>query len=171
MNSPLSLLGRGLLVLALSGFAVACGDDDGPSPSDDSGVAGSGGRGGSGGAGSGGAGSGGSPADTGTGLTPQECEEMSVQAPGAECLACVCDVDPDITAACGEGCWGLVSCVGSRCGGDGGNTACILAMCGSFLVGDNAMQATAFGPVIGMCLDACSAPPVGTDAGTDDGGT
>ena len=164
MNGLGSILGRGLLVLALSGFAVACGDDDGGD--DNTGTDAGEDAGGRAGTSGGGAGTSGGGAGTDGGITAAECEEMAVQAAGPDCLACVCAEDPDVTVACDETCWSLVQCVGSECDGDGTNTACIVSACADFLGG--ATAAMAFGPVITQCLDVCE-PPAGPDAGADAG--
>ena len=167
MNGLGSILGRGLLVLALSGFAVACGDDDGGGDNDHDAGNDGGPTAGHAGGGAGHAGGGaGHEADTGTGVTPEQCEEMAVQAAGPDCLACVCAEGPEETVACDEMCWGLVQCVGSECDGDGSDTACIVAACGPFLGG--ATAAMAFGPIITQCLDVC-APTTGVDGGADAG--
>ena len=167
MNDVAKYLGRGLLVLALSGAVFACGDDDdNGDESPDGGEAGTGGdEGGTGGdeGGTGGGGTGGT--DAGPSVTPEECEEDAVQASGPECLECVCEAGPEETVACSADCWSLVSCVGSRCGGDGSDIPCITSMCSAFLGGDAPAEAMAFGPVIRMCTDVCQSPV--TDGGAD----
>ena len=164
MNSTLSLFGRGLLVLALSGFAIACGDDDGDEHGHDGGEAdGGGGTGGGGAEDAGGE-------DAGGGLTAAQCETMAFQQPGPDCLSCVCEENPDVTVACTGGCWGLVQCVATECGGDPDATSCIVSACAEFVAMSGVIaQAQAFGPVITNCTDVCAAPA--GDGGTEtDGG-
>jgi hypothetical protein len=171
MNGLGSILGRGLLVLALSGFAlVGCGDDDGGGGGETDAGEDAGPRAGHGGGGAGhaGGGAGGGAGDGGSTITPEECEEMAVQAAGPECLACVCAEGAEETVACEADCWALVECVGSMCDGDGTDIACITSSCSAFLGGNTPAQAMAFGPIITQCLDVCQQMP-GADSGTDAG--
>jgi hypothetical protein len=165
-----SYLGRGVLVLALSGTVFACGDDDDSPGDNDAGEAGTGGsRAGTGGSragtGGGGAGTGGSSVTDG-GVSVDECIDDSVQTAGPECLACVCAAGAEETIDCSAACWALVECVARDCAGDGRDAACIIANCEDYLGGNVLAEAAAFYDVIGMCTDECTALP--SDGGTDD---
>src|SRR5688572_907224 len=102
-----TFLGRGFLVLALTGFAVGCGDDDDPGPAD----AGTAGKGGTGGGGGGKGGTGGTP-------SKQECitataKNTKLLAP--TCVDCACGSMPATIAKCDAGCWNLFFCVVTKC--------------------------------------------------------
>src|SRR5688572_14839946 len=97
-----TFLGRGFLVLALTGFAVGCGDDDDDPPAPDAGTAGKGGTGGKGGSG----GKGG----TGGTVSKQECVTATTAATkllAPACVDCACGSMPATIAKCDKGCWNL----------------------------------------------------------------
>jgi hypothetical protein len=79
----------------------------------------------------------------------------------AACKACVCGVDEmcqtTLTTAttCNETCWGLLSCIGSKCPDyrTGGPTDCLLNNCSSFLGG--ATAAGMIAPCLAPCRDMC----------------
>lgn len=159
MNGLARYVGRGLLLVALSGVVGGCGDDDDDaSGGNDGGEAGRGGSGGRGSSGSGGRDAGGS------GITPEQCADDAVQSVGAACLACVCEIDPEETVACRATCWDLVTCVATRCDGDGSDVDCVNGECGEFLGG--ASQASTFGLVFDQCSEICTSSSV-VDAGSD----
>jgi hypothetical protein len=171
----------GLLVLALSSFALACGDDDGArdentAPHDgrrDAGLDG----GVSGDAGDAGAAEGGDGGGTDGSAAAAECVDGEQVAAILErfrltdtpdCLACLCGNDPEATIACDDGCWDLVACVCERCGCDRTDLECISA-CPTYTA-ERAAAATAFAPVINDCVavDACMSAPIDSDdAGAD----
>ena len=173
MNGTLTLFGRGLLVLALSGFAVACGDDDGGDDHDhdagpDGGEAGSSGGGGGDDGGAG----------MGSDVTVSECVAMTdtntMGGVTQECAMCACEEGLEETVACNATCWGLISCFGANCGDVDPSdmaaaTDCVVANC--LDVAGGAMNATPLGAILrSACADVCvTAPPEG-DGGTDDGG-
>lgn len=154
----------GLLLLAWSGFAIACGDEQGVE------------AGGAKAAGdrlvdAGGSGRGGEDVASGDGrdagasqATSAQCRGAAVQTAGAACVACVCEAGPDETIACGPNCWALVACIQVQCGGDGSDFPCIMQSCDAFLTDDAPVQAIAFDPIIRMCQAECVAPIL-VDAG------
>jgi hypothetical protein len=190
MNGSIQYLGRGLLVLALCGWAVGCGDDDDSGGSDSGVDGGGGGSGGNGGGGTGGKGekdAGGGTGGGGTGgsggtVTMAQCVSMTNTNTGGmaadACVTCVCDKDIEATVACNSNCWSLISCVGAKCGGSATSAGCLTDAnkCGDEFSaasadGDAVSSATALGMVITMsCSTECVASS-GTDGGAEDGGT
>jgi hypothetical protein len=187
MSRTLELLGRGLLMLALSSYAMGCGDDDDDDDGGaDSGVSGTGGTGsggtsgGTGGKGSGGAtGTGGATADGGT-PTMSAClaavDKATAGMVAMPCAACVCEHGPVEATACTAGCWSLVQCYGANCADVptsdmAASQMCAVANCSAAIAMPGYMGATPLGKVItASCSNVCSATPAG-DGGTDDGGT
>jgi hypothetical protein len=110
MRALLPLLGRSLLMLALCGAALGCGDDD--DDDDDDPIAGTGGKGG-GGSGKGGTGgTGGAKAPT-----KAECVDSFTEATKLTdaCAECACDENLAMVAACGKPCWDLMVCANTKC--------------------------------------------------------
>ncbi len=175
MNEVAKYLGRGLLVLALSGSVFACGDDDdGPNDNDAGPEAGSSGsRAGTGGrAGSGSGGRSGSDADAGP--DPEECIEATedVDAPvSAACAECLCDEDAEATIECNVDCWALIECVLVACDGDADDVLCIAAECDDEVSGDisDLMEVGMLSSAVPFdgCEAECPAPNTDPDAGGD----
>ena len=164
MERSLSLIGCGLLVVALGSVGCSSKKSNG---TPDSGSAGSSSTAGTsgGGAGKGTGGAGGTKADAGGTLTAAECTTMTVakMVPMA-CASCVCTKNTAAAAACLKDaqCWNLINCVGSKCGGDAMATMCITGMCASSLAG--ATTATAV-MIPTMCKTECGASSPTPDAG------
>jgi hypothetical protein len=144
---------RGLLLLALSGFAAACSDDQSVARRG-AGAEGAGDRPDDGGSRRGDSGG----RDAASQAAAAQCRSASVQTAGAACVACVCETGPDETVACGPVCWALVACIQVQCGGDGSDFPCIMERCDAFLGDDAPVQAIAFDPIIRMCEAECVAP-------------
>ncbi len=156
MKLSSELIGRGLLVLALTGYAVGCGDDT--SGEKDAGSDASAGTGGTGA--NGGTGAAGSAGDGG-----QECG--APQDIPEQCVACSAERDAAATAMCDATCISLLECAaGAMCS----DATCLMACCGDFLGGLNGLLAVygqdGMGPLASCIQDMC---PTG-DGGTDDAG-
>lgn len=173
----LPLVGRSLLMLALCGAVVGCGDDD----DDDGAMAGSGGKGGSGGkAGSGGKGGAGGAKVA----TKAECiEDFGDATPLPDaCVECACDVNATAVAACGEECWALMVCVNTKCADvladPAATQTCAGMMCETEIGAAAPLMmiapAMSVGPILQgtKCASKCAPPPPppGEDGGVDDDG-
>jgi hypothetical protein len=169
----LPLLGRSLLMLALCGAAIGCGDDD----DDDDPIGGSGGKSGSGGKG----GSSGKGGAGGATATEAECiEDFGKVATTLSdvCVECACDENAAAVASCGDKCWALIACVGMKCADattEAETAACAPVMCSAEVTAAaSAMQlvpAMTVGPILQgtKCASKCLPPaPPGDDAGDDD---
>ena len=166
MTALTKTLGRGLVILALTSSAFACGDDGGGGKSDpDAGAAGSGGSGSD----DGGAGSG-SVAQCVT-----DAQEVTMNMTPMACLSCACTEGADEVNECDANCWALIDCFGSadKCGDvDTTDMAaaimCITMSCPMVDLATAAMsspQATALGMVLSSsCSTQCAA------TGAADGG-
>jgi hypothetical protein len=140
MTGLSKFLGRGLLVLAISSFSVACGDDDDGTSNPDGGEAGKGGAGsgGKGGAGSGGKGGAGSGGKGGAGAGAggaggDSCEDIAEKNSAGvptnnNCRECVCEKSQTAAKACTKDCWTLAYCVVDN-GCDATDTTCIANAC------------------------------------------
>ena len=178
MKRSLSLMGCGLLVVALASFGSGCSSKKKTTTTPDSGAGTGGGSGGTGGGsgGKGGSGGGGSSGkgDTGAGLTKAECMMMVATNSGnttpAMCSDCLCGKDAAKTAACDGPCWMLAGCIGTMCGGDSMQAGCVSGTpnkCGSLLA---AGAAKAMAVPFAMCVTECKVPPAMTDGGSTDAG-
>jgi hypothetical protein len=174
MKGSIGLLGRGLLVLALSGYVIGCGDDGGGGGGGEGGTTGGGGSGGggTGGGGTGGGGTGGGEADTGMpDVTVAQCVDMTETATGGmimpDCPMCICEAGLDQAVACaGDAmCWPFISCFSMNCDVTEPDmmvrTMCATTNCMSTITG--ATNAAPLGMVIAAsCVTECrGAPPVG----------
>ena len=178
MNRLSSCLGRGLLVLALSGFAVACGDDDDGRDHDAGEDAGpTAGRAGGGAGRDGGSGRDGGAAgrDAGPPPTMAECldavDTATMGGVSDSCANCVCEAGPREAAACTGACWGLIQCYGAMCAeftpGTNEGSTCATSKCAQFISG--VTGAMPLGAIIRSdCSTECVATPE-TDAGEDAG--
>lgn len=187
MKGTIQYLGRGLLVLALCGWAVGCGDDDDSGNTDagtDGGTSGSGGTtGGSGGSTEKDGGGGGTTGGSGgsTSVTKAECIDMTNTAMGSTgssaCSECVCGKDIDLTIACDEEpmCWPFLACYGANCLDVDQSDSTATMMCALNKCGDSIGGATAGAPLGTMvitpnCSDVCKSPSAGNDGGAEDAG-
>lgn len=174
MKGLSKVIGRGMLVLALGCFAVACGDDD-DHPTKDAG-AGNGGTGGTAGKG----GTGGTKAGTGgkggagDGSAP-DCADTAKENSGGmasdKCTSCLCGMKPAETTACTKDCWKLAYCVPAN-GCDATDTACIVAACTDDLGDVTKLQAAgtlAMKTPFTSCAADCFPTPIKPDAETDGG--
>ena len=166
MKASMELLVRGLLVLALGGYAIGCGDDSSSDSKGDSGV--------DSGAPAGGTGGKTMDKDSGTPVGKPDVAMCSAAATKladprtpAACVTCACTKDAKATTACDAMCWGLIGCVVEKCAGKD-PAVCAPTMCTAFLSG--AVPAMALGTVLtGMCTAECTVDVPGGDGGVDAG--
>jgi hypothetical protein len=159
MNALVVGLARRAVFMALLAMAGSCGDaEGGASAGRDAGEAGRDGSASRGG-------SGGDRGDAGAAqVTRMQCLREAVQTASAQCLACVCEIDPREVVACADVCWALVTCVHAECRGDGSDGECIGRECADHLAGVS--QANTFGPVFGECADVCATAQSDSDGGS-----
>ena len=174
MTALSKTLGRGLVILALSSVAFACGDDDGGGKtSPDAGGAGSG----AGGSGSddGGAGSG----SVGVAACVTKAKMVTMNMTSDECLSCACTEGETEVTACNANCWALIDCFGTadKCADvDTADTpaavACASMKCPMVALGmavANGPMAEAVGAVISSSCSMQCASGGGADGGAGTG--
>jgi hypothetical protein len=175
MKASIEFLGRGLLVLALGGYAIGCGDDSGGSKPVKDGGADSGPSGGTGGVADkdgGSGGTGGGTSSTCLATAKKNSSGGASAAPSDACLTCACGKDDKAITACTPDCWALIDCAVKMCPDDSDMTkyiTCLSTMCDPkmMLQAIGALSSPA-GMALAMCPDECgtvAVPDGGTDAG------
>jgi len=165
MKASMELLVRGLLVLALGGYAIGCGDDSSSGSKGDAGPDSSVPVGGTGGK---------TMVDSGVdgGASAGMCVAATTTIVGdmlpADCVSCACTMAEKATIACDAMCWGLLGCIVDMCPDattQAEITACATMKCAGFITG--ATGAMGIAPTLtGACMSTCRSSS-SADGGTD----